>query len=59
MEPQDPAYTVKRKPRGLYNNKGDESSDKEGGSKRKDAVGDALDPNDSDDNGDNDSSKDE
>ena len=55
-EPQAPAYTVKRKPNDLYTKKGDESSNKEKQSKRKDAGDNSPDPNDSGDNGEDDSS---
>ena len=55
-EPQAPAYTVKRKPNDLYTKKGDESSNKEKQSKRKDACDNSPDPNDSGDNGEDDSS---
>ena len=44
-DPEDPAYTTKRKPRNIYTHKGGDYSYKEKQSKRRDAGDDAPDPN--------------
>ena len=58
-QPQSPAYTAKSMPRDIYTKKGDDSSNKEEQSKRKDAGNDAPDPKKCGDDGYDDSSKDD
>ena len=57
-KPKAPAYTAKKNRKDLYRNKGDDSSDEDEQSKRKrkDAGKDISDPNDSGDDGEDDSS---
>ena len=59
-KPKAPAYTAKKYPKDLYMKKGDESSNKEeqSRSKRKDAGDNSCGLNDSGDDRDNDSSRD-